>query len=49
MSSRTPNLVQVVLTLPFEGLIINQDGITVNYEGNFLAVHSMKETETNGL
>ena len=37
-----PKLVEVVLTLPFEDLIINQDGISIDYEGNLLAVHSLE-------
>lgn len=44
MSSHAPKLVEVVLTLPFEGLIIDTDGIAVNYEGNLLAVHSLERS-----
>lgn len=44
INARMPKLVEVVLTLPFEGLIINQEGISVNYEGNLLAVHSLERS-----
>lgn len=44
IDSHTAKLVEVVLTLPFEGLIINQEGIAVNYEGNLLAVHSLERS-----
>lgn len=44
MSANMPKLVEVVLTLPFEALIINQDGISVDYEGKLLAVHSLEKS-----
>lgn len=34
-------LEEVVLTLPFENLIISPEGIMVNYQGNLLAVHAL--------
>jgi len=44
MSANTPKLVEVVLTLSFEDLIIHQDGISVNYEGNLFIVHSLEKS-----
>ncbi len=41
VSSDTTKLEEVVLTLPFEELIISPEGILVNYEGDLLAVHAL--------
>lgn len=44
MNSLPPKFVEVVLVLPFESLIINSNGIDVDYEGNLLAVHSLERS-----
>ncbi len=44
ISAHNPLLVEVILTLPFENLIINQEGIEVNYEGNLLTVQSLERS-----
>lgn len=34
-------LEEVVLTVPFEALIISREGIAVNFQGDLLAVHAL--------
>ena len=38
----SPQLVEVVLKLPFENLIIHSEGISVNYKGALLPIRSLK-------
>lgn len=40
--NKSIKLEEVILTLPFEELIISDDGILVNYDGDLLAVHSLE-------
>ncbi len=42
--STEPKVAEIVLSLPFEHLVINSNGIFVNYDGQLLAVHSLTHT-----
>ncbi len=44
MNANVPQFLEVTLMLPFEALIIETSGISVNYEGNLLAVHSLEKS-----
>lgn len=46
MQSPSPKLIEMVLTVPTDCLILDANGLSVNYEGNLLAVCSLEKTGT---